>query len=64
MDGRTCSDCHVKKELDKLVGKNFTSARCLERKRQYRANNSEKVKEWNQSYNEETEEQIKAKGKA
>ena len=59
-DVRTCSNCHVKKELDKFVGKNLTCERCLERKRLYWANKPEKVKEWNRSYKEENEEQIKA----
>ena len=61
-DVRTCSNCHVKKGLDKCVGKNLTCERCLERKMQHRANNPEKVKDWNQSYKEkeENEEQTKA----
>ena len=62
-DVRTCSNCHVKKELDKFVGKTLTCQRCLERKRQYRANNPEKVKQWNHRYKEENEEQINAKRK-
>ena len=61
-DVRTCSNCHVKKELDKCVRKNLARERCLKRKKQYRANNPDQVKERNQRY-KENGEQIKAKRK-
>ena len=51
--------CYVKRDLEHFVGKNSCCERCLEKRRWYRANNPEKVKEWNQTYREEHEEQSK-----
>ncbi len=53
MEQYTCGDCEAKKDLDKFTGKNRTCNACLEKGRQWRAKNPDKVKaKWTEYYEE------------
>ena len=47
---KRCSKCKKEKLVDEFRGKNQTCNECCEKKKQYRENNQEKIKEYTNEY--------------
>ena len=50
---KRCSKCKKEKLADEFKGKNQTCNECCEKKKQYRNNNQEKIKEYMKEYNKQ-----------